>query len=57
MGPGSDYQAALFSRKAQGLGVYSWSFEKADEAGVCSLTLTYDGVHSLIMLSKGKDLQ
>jgi hypothetical protein len=41
----------------QGLGVYSWSFEKADEAGVCSLTLSYDGVHSLIMLSKGKDLQ
>ena len=37
--------------------ISSRAFEKADEAGVCGLTLTYDGVHSLIMLSKGKDLQ
>jgi hypothetical protein len=38
-----------------GGGQYSWSFEKDEPDGACSLTLTYDGIHSLIMVSKGKE--
>jgi hypothetical protein len=38
-----------------GNGQFSWSFERGDPDGFCSLTLTYDGVQSLVMLSKGKE--
>jgi hypothetical protein len=43
------------SDNPNGSGQVSWSFERGDPGGSCGLTLTYDGVHSLIMLSKGKD--
>ncbi len=33
---------------------FSWSFEKGEPGGLCSLTSTDDGVHRLTMVSKGK---
>jgi hypothetical protein len=39
-----------------GPGVFSWSFEKGEEEdGLCSLTFTYDGIHYLTMISKGRE--
>ena len=43
------------SDNPRGTGRFAWSFDKGEEGGLCSLTLTYDGVHSLVMLSKGKE--
>lgn len=37
-----------------GIGQFSFSFEKGASDGLCSLTFTDDGVHHLILLSKGK---
>ena len=38
-----------------GGGESSWSFEKGEPGGFCSLTFTYDRVHYLTMLSKGRE--
>jgi hypothetical protein len=38
-----------------GGGESSWSFEKGEPGGFCSLTFTYDHVHFLTMLSKGRE--
>jgi len=46
-----------FSDGPRGSGQFSWSFDRGESGGLCSLTFTYDGVHSLIMLSKGRESQ
>ena len=42
------------SNDPHGVGQFSLSFEKGKQDGLCSLTFTDDGVHHLILLSKGK---
>ncbi len=43
------------SKDPSGRGQCSLSFEKGDEDGLCRLTFTYDRVHYLTMLSRGKE--
>lgn len=38
----------------RGINQYSLSFEKGVSDGLCSLTFSDDGVHHLVLLSKGK---
>jgi hypothetical protein len=42
------------SNDPRGINQFSLSFEKGAEDGLCSLTFSDDGVHHLILLSKGK---
>jgi hypothetical protein len=39
----------------RGKGEFTWSFEKGDPDGLCSLTFTHDRVHYLTLVSKGKE--
>jgi hypothetical protein len=39
----------------RGEGESSWSFDKGEPGGFCSMTFTYDRIHFLTMLSKGRD--
>jgi hypothetical protein len=38
-----------------GHGRFAWSFDRGDPDGVSSLTVTYDRIHFLTMISKGKE--
>ena len=42
------------SDDSDGRGRFAWSFERGDTDGSGSLTFTYDRVHFLTMISKGK---
>ena len=42
------------SNDPRGINHFSLSFEKGTSDGLCSLTFSDDGVHHLILLSKGK---
>jgi hypothetical protein len=42
------------SNDTHGIGQFSLSFEKGVSDGLCSLTFTDDGVHHLVLQSKGK---
>ncbi|HMK38368.1 MAG TPA: hypothetical protein VK569_03445 [Bacteroidota bacterium] len=44
------------SDNPRGPGKYSWSFEEGKPGGLCCLTFTHDGVHHMMLLSKGKEV-
>jgi hypothetical protein len=43
------------SADPRGKGEFTWSFEKGVPDGLCSLTFSYDRVHYLTLVSKGKE--